>query len=97
LEVSPDDPSYNKLIIPDSVEVQSITVTVLEENSCKPRFAYRVDNLNDSKSYRVFLRSRRNQENYLAGFKWILKGESIESFFSSEDCDPLDVKLVRKR
>jgi hypothetical protein len=97
LEISPDDPSYKKLTIPESIKVQSITVTVLEENSCKPRLAYHMDNLNDTKSYRVFLRSRRNQENYLAGFKWILKGESIESFFSNEDCDPLDVKLVRTR
>lgn len=97
LEVNPDDPSFSKLTIPDSVEVQSITVTVLEENSCRPRFAYHIDIGENSKSYRVFLRSRRNQKNYLAGFKWILKGESIESFFSNEDCDPMDNKLVRRR
>lgn len=100
LEVSPDDASYNKLIIPDSIEIHAISITVLEENTCVPRLTYHIelDKMKQTaKSYRVSVRSRKDQENYLAGFKWIMKGESIESFFSNEDCESMDIKLVRKR
>ena len=98
LTVNPEDPSYRKLVIPDSIEVRKITLTIQENNTCKPIIKFHLklpgDN-NALKSYRLFVSSRKDRENYLAGFKWLIKGDTIESFFSNENCDPLEIKLIR--
>jgi len=100
LSVSPNDPSYKKLIVPDSMEIYNITVAVLEENTCKPVLKYHVvisEPKKTSKSYRLYMPSQRNRENYLGGFKWLLKGDTIESFFSNENCESINIKLVREK
>ncbi len=98
LVVNPDDPSYRKLIIPDSLSVKKITLIIQESNTCKPILKFHLKLSGDSnnvKSYRLFMSSRKDRENYLAGFKWLIKGDTIESSFSNENCDPSEIKLIR--
>jgi hypothetical protein len=99
LSLSPDDQSYHKLILPDSVAVRELKVNVREDNTCKPLVTFRGNVPADkqtAKSYQLFVRSSERRENYLAGFKWLLKSDTIESFFSSDSCESTHIKMVRK-
>lgn len=99
LSLNQEDPAYRMLIIPDDVTIQRIRVTRFENNTCRPSIV-----LNDvvpaqmqtSKSLRIYLRSYERPEHYLAGFRWLVKGDTIESFFSNDDCEPLELKFIRK-
>jgi hypothetical protein len=100
LSVSPDDSSFRKLIIPDSVSIHKLTINVQEGNTCRPGINYHFDippGNEFNKSFLVFIPSRRNRENYLAGFKWLIRGDTIVSFFANNNCDPVGIKLVRQQ
>lgn len=97
LSASSNDPSYKKLSIPDSIEIKKITVIIQEGNTCKPVLSYHQTFDSNHKSYRLFITSKKGRKNYLAGFKWLIKGDTIESFFANENCEPTDIKLVRER
>jgi hypothetical protein len=99
LSVSADDPSYHKLIIPDSVMVGNIKVNVREDNTCRPLVSFTKGlpaAMQEARSYRVYVPSRERRENYLAGFKWLMRSDTIESFFSSDSCESTEVKMVRR-
>lgn len=100
LAVSPDDASFRKLVIPDSVSVRQLTVDVHEENTCQPKITYYLyipEAMANQKSYVLFVDSRKGRENYLAGFKWLIRGDTIFSFFANENCDPVGMRLIRQR
>lgn len=100
LSVSPDDATFRKLVIPDSVSVRRLTVEILEENTCKPRLKYHLDvpvEEANQKSYLLFIHSRKSQNNYLSGFKWLIRGDTIFSNFANENCDPVGIKLISQR
>lgn len=96
LSASANDPSFRKLTLPDSIEIKKITVIIQEGNTCKPVLRYHQTFDRNHISYRLFIASRKGRENYLAGFKWLIKGDTIESFFANENCEPMDIKLVRE-
>jgi hypothetical protein len=100
LSLNPDDQSYSKLLIPDSLDVYRILIRVPEEKTCKPELTFKL-NLHErekpAKSFRIYIRSHDTRELYLAGFKWLLKGDTVETTFMDEWCSPIGVKLVRSR
>jgi hypothetical protein len=100
LSVSPADSSFRKAEIPDSVMVSGLDVLIHESNSCKPQITYHLQipsEFGNQKSYVIFIPSRRKRENYLSGFRWLIRGDTIVSFFANENCDPVGIKLVRQR
>lgn len=99
LALSPDDPAYHKLVIPESIHLKSLKVTVSEDNTCKPSVTYSMtvpDDFDNAGSYRVYLKSRENKHNYLAGFKWLIRGNTIQPFFRDNNCEPAEIKLIRR-
>lgn len=100
LSLIPEDPGYHKLLIPDSIAVSSVVITRREANTCRPFYDVQVnipEGRNDQgKSYRIYLPSKQRTENYLGGFKWLVKGKTIESFFKEDTCDPIGITLKRK-
>ncbi len=100
LALDADDPSYRKLYIPDSVEVRSLLIRVPEQRTCKPELTFRLSlppRDPPTQSYRVYIRSHDTRANYLAGFKWLVEGDTIMTSFVDDSCTPTDVKLVRVR
>lgn len=99
LAVSPDDPAYHKVIIPENMAVRSIKVTINEDNTCKPSVTYRMtvpEGFETERSYSLYLKSRENRHNYLAGFKWLIRSNTIQPFFKNNDCEPAEIKLIRR-
>lgn len=100
LALDPDDPSYRKLHIPDSVEVGTLLIRVPEQRTCRPELTFRLSLSSRDplpQSYRVYIRSHDTRENYLAGYKWLVSGDTIMTSFVDESCSPADVRLVRVR
>ena len=99
IQLDPDDPAFHKLLLPDSVEVVSVTVSLVEENSCKPIRELRtsVSATNATGSYQVYISSPLRKANYLAGHKWLIKGNTVFCNFTDDQCTPGAVKLVRKK
>jgi hypothetical protein len=100
LSVSAADSSFRKAEIPDSITASRLEVRIQESNSCKPQLTYYLQiapDVGDHKSYLIFIPSRRNRENYLPGFKWLVKEDTIISFFANEECDPVGLRLIRER
>lgn len=98
LSVDPDDPTYRKLHIPDSVEVGSLVIRVPDERTCKPELTFRLalpQRESPTKSYRVYIRSHDTRSHYLAGYKWLIRGDTIMTSFVDEWCTPAEIKLVR--
>lgn len=98
LLVNPDDPTYRKLHIPDSVQVRSLLIRVPEERTCRPELTYRLalpQHDPPTESYRVYIRSHDTRSHYLAGYKWLIRGDTIMTSFVDELCTPSDIKLVR--
>lgn len=99
LSVSEDDPAYHTLIIPENTKIRSIKVTVNEENTCKPTVIYRLiipEEKSIAGSYSIYLRSKDSKDNYLAGFKWLIHNDTVESFFKNNDCEPSEIKMIRR-
>jgi len=100
LSIDPNDPSYRKLLIPDSVSVRTILVRVPEERTCKPELTFRLSipqREPPTKSYRVYIRSHDSRIHYLAGFKWLLEGDTIKAHFIDEWCTAGEMRLARRR
>lgn len=98
LTLNPDDHAYHKLAIPENVTVRSARVTISEDNTCKPSLTFHI-NLSEkssANSYRIYIRSKDNKDNYLAGFKWLMRGNTVESFFKNEACEPAEIRMIRK-
>ena len=99
LSLNPDDQSYHKLLIPDTLELQKVRVTRFENNTCKPSITVEKKlpaSVGSTKSILIYLRSYERPEHYLSGFKWLVKGDTIESFFQNENCESLELKFVKK-
>ena len=100
VSVSAADSSFRRAEIPDSITVSRLAVRVHESNSCKPQLTYTLQIAPDvgyQKSYLIFIPSRRKRDNYLSGFKWLIKEDTIVSFFANDECDPVGIRLVRQR
>lgn len=100
LALDADDPSYRKLYIPDSVEVRSLLIRVPEQRTCKPELTFRLSlppRDPPTQSYRVYIRSHDTRSHYLAGFKWLVEGDTIMTSFVDDSCTPGDMRLVRVR
>lgn len=98
LLVDPDDPTYRKVHIPDSVQVMSLLIRVPEDRTCKPVLTFRLalpQRDPPTKSYRVYIRSHDTRSHYLAGYKWLVRGDTIMTSFVDEWCTPAEMKLVR--
>lgn len=98
LTVDPDDPSYRKLHIPDSVTVRTLTLRIPEQRTCKPELTFRLalpPRDPPTRSYRVYVRSYDTRTHYLAGYKWLISGDTIMTSFVDEWCTPAEIKLVR--
>lgn len=98
LSVDPDDPAYRKLHIPDSVRVRTFVIRVPEERTCKPELTIRLalpQRDPPTKSFRVYIRSHDTRSHYLAGYKWLIRGDTIIPSFADEECTPADMRLVR--
>jgi len=98
LSVDPDDPSYRKLHIPDSVQLKRLVIRVPEERTCRPELTFRLalpQRDPPTKSYRVYIRSHDTRSHYLAGYKWLIRGDTIMTSFVDESCTPAEIKLVR--
>lgn len=100
LALIPDDPSYTKLLIPDSLAVTRLLIRVPEHRTCIPELTYTL-NLprrdRDSRSFRVYVRSHDTRDRYLGGFKWLVRGDSIQTSFTDEWCTPSEAILIRRR
>lgn len=100
LSVDPDDPSYRRLRVPDSVQVRSFVIRIPEERTCNPELTIRLTlspHESLAKSFRLYLRSHDSRSHYLAGYKWLIRGDTIMTSFVDEGCTPGDMKLVRVR
>lgn len=95
-----EDATFRLALIPDTLEVSKLKVIVNEDNTCRPFRVSEFDVPQEGrlgKSYALYLDSKQRRENYLAGFRWLVKDDTIESFFSNAHCDPTEIKLVRKK
>lgn len=99
IQLDPDDQAFQKLRVPDSVEVTSFIVSLVEENSCKPIRELRtsVSAGETTGSYQIYISSPLRKTNYLAGHKWLIKGNTVYTNFMDNQCKPGPVKLVRKK
>lgn len=99
LEVVPDDHTYRKMAIADTLQVRHFQITIPEKNTCRPFLRYQLTvKRHDppTQSFRVYLRSPLSKGHYLAGFKWLVRGDTIESSFQDEMCESTEVKLVKE-
>lgn len=98
LVLDPDDASLRKLRIPDSLRVRSLAIKIPEKRTCKPELNFRLalpQRDPPTSSYRVYLRSHDTKPHYLAGYKWLIRGDTVMTSFLDEDCVEAEVKLVR--
>lgn len=99
LSVHPEDGSFRKLLLEDPVTVNHIRVELPIENTCQPMIPVGLEvpvPLQEAKSYRLYIRSWLRNENYLAGVKWLVKGDTIAMSFADEQCLPTQMKLARQ-
>jgi hypothetical protein len=98
LEIDSMDTSFRRLLIPDSLEVRSLLIRVLEERTCPPEIAFRVTippRNPPTTSFRIVLRSPDMRHQYMAGFHWLIKGDTVYASFVDEDCAPGQIRLVK--
>ena len=100
LSVHPKDQAFSKLLIPDSLAVNEVLITVELSNTCIPVLPVRVkipEKDRTAKAYQIYLRSPQRQENYLAGAKWIIRGDTLDTFFRGDTCEPTGVQSMIKQ
>jgi|SRR5690606_29790089 len=98
LQVDSTDTSFRRLVIPDSLEIRSLLIRVPDERTCPPEVAFRVTvppRNPPTTSFRIVLRSPDMRHQYLAGFRWLLRGDTIYASFVDQDCTPGIIRLVR--
>lgn len=98
LEIDSTDASFRRLLIPDSLEVRTLLIRVLEDRTCRPEVAFRVvipPRDPPTASFRIVLRSHDLPSNYLAGFRWLIRGDTVYTSFLDEDCIPGMIRLAK--
>lgn len=98
LEIDSTDTSFRRLLIPDSVDVRSLLIRAPDERTCPPEVVFRVTippRNPPTTSFRIVLRSPDMRHQYLAGFHWIMRGDTVYASFVDEDCTPGQIRLVR--
>lgn len=100
LEIDSTDASFRRLLIPDSVEVRTLTIRVPEERTCRPEVTFRVEippRNPPTASFRIVLRSHDTRSHYLAGFRWLIRGDTVYASFLDHDCTPGLSRLAKIR
>lgn len=98
LELDSTDASFRRLLIPDSLNVRTILIRVPEERTCRPEVTFRVvisPRDPPTKSFRIVLRSHDMRSHYLAGFRWLLRGDTVYATFVDDDCTPGTIRLAK--
>jgi hypothetical protein len=98
LQIDSTDTSFRRLVIPDSVEVRSLMIRVPDERTCPPELTFRVTvqpRNPPTTSFRIVLRSPDMRHEYLGGFRWLIRGDTVYASFVDERCAPGTIRLVK--
>lgn len=98
LQVDSTDATFRRLLIPDSLEVRTLLIRVPDGRTCKPEVTFRVvipPRNPPTTSFRIVLRSHDLRAHYLAGFHWLMKGDTVYASFVDEDCTPGQIRLAK--
>lgn len=98
LEIDSTDTSFRRLLIPDTLDIRTITIRVPEERTCRPEVTFRVTlkpRDPPANSFRIFLRSHDMRSHYLAGFKWLIRNDTVYASFIDENCTPGTMRLAK--